>query len=206
MSDLGEAIKLLRMPDDREKRLAIEGFLARMDEVVVKVCQDESPSNPRVDWDNVGVMFCKHSRYDLGDKDAEDPFVTDDDGDRDLRDDIAVCLPIYMYNHSGLTVSTKPFNCPWDSGQLGVIYATQETVDREWGGDIEKAKTYLKGEVEAYDHYLTGEVYGYTIETKAGDVIHSCWGFYGDTLEETGMLCNVDPKYRDALRKAWEKM
>jgi hypothetical protein len=35
----------------------------------IKVEYDEDAQNPRTEWDNVGVMCCWHSRYDLGDMD-----------------------------------------------------------------------------------------------------------------------------------------
>lgn len=41
----------------------------------VQVRTDQDPQNPRTDFDNVGVMFCKHRRRQLGDKGADDPFV-----------------------------------------------------------------------------------------------------------------------------------
>ena len=42
----------------------------------------------------------------------------------------------------------------------------------------------LRQEVETYSQYLSGDVYGYEIH-KHGEVVDSCWGFYGyDTAEE----------------------
>ena len=63
--------------------------------------------------------------------------------------------------------------------------------------------------METYDLYLTDEVYGYILIKKVikqekcphcGEVIReyedeeevdSCWGFYGDCLEENGILDNI---------------
>jgi hypothetical protein len=39
-----------------------------------------------------------------------------------------VVLPLYLYDHSGLTISTSPFSCRWDSGQVGYIHTTFEQV------------------------------------------------------------------------------
>ena len=30
-----------------------------------------------------------------------------------------VILPLYLHDHSGLTMNTSGFHCPWDSGQVG---------------------------------------------------------------------------------------
>jgi len=45
----------------------------------------------------------------------------------------AVILPVYMYDHSGITINTDGFSCPWDSGQVGVIFCTRERFLKETG-------------------------------------------------------------------------
>ena len=103
------------------------------------------------------------------------------------RPDI-LALPLYLYDHSGLTMATIPFSCPWDSGQVGCIVVGTEKVLKEWKrkkmskGLRKKAFTVLQGEVETYDQYLRGEVYGYEIE-KDGEFQDSCWGYFGDPQE-----------------------
>lgn len=86
-------------------------------------------------------------------------------------------LPIYMYDHSGITISTSPFSCKWDSGQLGFIYVPHRSIQDEYGvvdkESIAKATDVIQSEVQIYDAYLKGEVYGYVLDN--GD---SCWGFY----------------------------
>ena len=96
-----------------------------------------------------------------------------------------IALPLYLYDHSGITMSTSPFSCRWDSGQVGFIYVTCERVRKEYGWKrITKARrdkilTYLNGEVQTYDQYLTGDVYGFIISDEDGDEVDSCWGCYG---------------------------
>lgn len=106
--------------------------------------------------------------------------------DRDI-----IQLSLYLYDHSGITMSTSGFSCPWDSGQVGYIYMTLEQARKEWSGtDAEiraKALACLEAEVKVYDDYLTGEVYGYVIEDDDGEEIDSCWGFYGEEdCEQSG--------------------
>lgn len=67
-------------------------------------------------------------------------------------------LPIYMYDHSGLTISTGPFSCPWDSGQVGIIYIEKSTCEKI-GINFDHAKEYLKGDIEELDNYLTSNVF-----------------------------------------------
>ena len=124
---------------------------------------------------------------------------------------------IQLYDHSGLTVSTSygyPYNDRWDSGTVGFIYVTKKTIFEECGNITEenwkeRADKYIEGEMETYDKYLRGDVYGFTLTKKVivqekcphcGEVIReyedeieedSCWGFYGDCLEENGILDNL---------------
>lgn len=104
----------------------------------------------------------------------------------DLLDKYAIVLPLYLYEHSGITMNTTGFSCRWDSGQVGMIAVSRETVRNEWkvkriGPKLEKKiREYLRGEVEAYDMELRGDVYYYCIETEDGELIDSCGGCYGD--------------------------
>lgn len=109
-----------------------------------------------------------------------------------------IMLPLYLYDHSGITMSTGPFSCPWDSGQVGWIYVTKKKVREEYGWKklnkkrIEKIEGHLKAEVEEYDRFLAGRVYGFVI-TEHGICKHcgaeieadvdSCWGHFMDSYE-----------------------
>jgi hypothetical protein len=112
-----------------------------------------------------------------------------------------VILPLYLYDHGGITISTGRFSCPWDSGQVGFIYMTMDTARENWLNSTDKpdeetreaATRCLLAEVEEYDQFLTGEVYGYIVERvyydEDGDVeereeLESCWGFFGREYAE----------------------
>lgn len=139
----------------------------------ITIVQDEDAENPR-DMDNLGTMYCKHKDYTLGDKDA-DPIGATFKG---------VQLPLYLYDHSGITMNTSGFNCPWDSAQVGYIYISDEKIKKEYNVERISKKlrdriiTYLTSEVKTYDQYLTGDIYGYQIELN-DDHIDSCYGFFG---------------------------
>ena len=97
-----------------------------------------------------------------------------------------VMLPLNLYDHSGITMSTSKFSCPWDSGQVGYIYVTTDSLKKEYGKISPKVKAYalktLQTEVEIYDDYLTGNSYGYRLEQKIKgewEEIDSCYGFLG---------------------------
>ena len=160
----------------------------------LEIEQDSSPDSPRT-WDNLGTMVCFHKRYNLGDK--TDYRSSDYDSWDELKQGIienegeVVILPLFLYDHSGITISTTPFSCNWDSGQVGFIFVSKHKIKKE-GIDETKVLDYLKGEVETYDQYLTGDVWGYRIyevETcsmghEHKTLVNSCWGFFGEEYAE----------------------
>ncbi len=149
-----------------------------------KIEQDDCYESPR-EWNNLGTMVCWHRSYNLGDEQLlGNARQIQKQIDNILSNDCFV-LPLYLYDHSGITMSTSPFSCPWDSGRVGFIYVTKASVRSEWGKQRISPKLHeqvfnvLRQEVETYDQYLTGDVWGYTIADRHGDIIDSCWGFYG---------------------------
>lgn len=139
----------------------------------IEIWRDDDPWNPR-EWDNLGTMLCVHPRYKLGDKQG-----TEEEIEEITHSARYLYLPLYLYDHSGITMNTTGFSCPWDSGMVGIIYVEKKKVREEYGflsdKTIKQVYQILRSEVETYDYYLTGQVYGYT--TSVDD---SCWGFYGD--------------------------
>lgn len=117
--------------------------------------------------------------------------------------------PLYLYDHSGISISSGGFSCHWDSGQVGVQYVSKAKAHKEWG--THKAELVSEGytdeqgvyhhaqykrgrpltdedyyknmgtEVEEYDDYLTGNCWGFIVEDESGEERDSCWGFLGDS-------------------------
>lgn len=178
---------------------------------------DPDPMNPRTEWDNAATMVCFHSRHNLGDMELtnkryrpisenyNDPIdllyelaeIDRDDLEEDMHSsDLIVEIlnkghlisALFLYDHSGITISMSPFSCRWDSGQVGWIYMKKETIVKEWGeGEdaYEKAKKCMEGEVQTYDDYITGQVYGFRIEGPDEEELDSCSGYYGDHGKES---------------------
>lgn len=94
-----------------------------------------------------------------------------------------VILPLYLYDHSGITMNTCGFSCPWDSGQVGWIYADKAMIEQEHGKItpeiLEKVRQTLEAEVKEYDYYLTNQCYGFQL-FKEDVEVDSCWGFLGE--------------------------
>ena len=156
---------------------------------------DYEPSNPR-EWDNLGTMICFNKRYNLGDKHSYDQNDYDSwdemKGEIEKSEDTFLILPLYIYDHSGITISTKPFSCRWDSGQIGFVFVSKKKVLEEYNNlddeTLEKVTNVLEGEVKEYDKYLCGEVYGFVVykteKCSLGhehvNVVETCGGFYDE--------------------------
>ena len=162
--------------------------------LTIEIRQDDFAESPR-EWHNVGTMVCWHSKYVLGD---EQPDHSPEDyllrlmRDREFHqkrkcvpDDIDLShvakyidkyflvLPLYLYDHSGISMSVSLFGCQWDSGKVGFIYAERKQADNF---DL---LTTLLDEVKTYNQFLTGEVYEYAIKDEEGNVLDSGCGFFG---------------------------
>lgn len=177
--------------------------------LTIKILSEDSPFSPRED-SNLGTMVCWHRRYRLGDqqpRESPSEFFSGICGaelhpESEWRTDnepklekCCLVLPLYLYDHSGLTMNTHGFSCPWDSGQVGYIYVTHKRICEEYGVKrvttlvkdqggkkiraIDMARRVLETEVVLYDYYLKGEVYQYVVEDEDGNHIDGCGGYLG---------------------------
>jgi hypothetical protein len=137
---------------------------------------DQYPENPR-QWDNLGTLYIPRPPRHCA--------MSDDGASAEEAAAAPVVLPVYIMDHSGIAISEHPFGCPWDSWRAGCLYVTEERLLAEYGQNTpetrEIAKKRLQGELQEYAEYVAGDVYGYTITRESdGEVMDSCWGFYGD--------------------------
>jgi len=151
--------------------------------LTLNVLQDFDPIDPRED-ENLGTMMCAHSRHKLGDEQIESgKYESWDDAQEHIVPKNATVLPLYLYDHSGITMNTTGFSCQWDSGQVGFIYVSDELARTLLGwksitkGRREKIKEYLRNEVESYDKYLRGDIWGWEIKDENDEVIDCCYGY-----------------------------
>lgn len=188
-----------------------------MEKLKLKIFRDGDAENPRA-WDNLGTFAHKHSRYTLGEERIDDPidflceklFLTDFAIEKIFKkfnsrlNDIKkyleerffeeyIALPVYLYDHSGLTISTGEFSDKWDSGQVGYIYVDKAKVRKEYNrlaitaGLKQKVIDILKAEIHILDQYLMGDVYRFAVEDENGELYDSCGSFYGDDFGQNGM-------------------
>lgn len=164
----------------------------------IKVMADKSAENPITEWDGNIEFCCWHSRYDLGNSKRYGNNLESSEECRDYaKRTKSILLPLYMYEHSGIALSLGreyPFNCRWDSGQLGYIL-----IDRQWLHEYFGKKYFTKkirarmleaaeNNVKLYNDYLSGAVYGFCVENTDGKTIDNCWGFYGYDHKKSGLL------------------
>lgn len=147
----------------------------------IQIFPDSDAESPR-EWDNMTELHCCHRRYCLGDKDFNYKNGTDCiEAAQQAQKQGDIVLPLYLYDHSGITISLTPFSCPWDSGQVGFVIIRREKMLSEFSATKfskslkKKALQIAESEVQIYNQFLRGEVYGYKID-PSGD---SCWGYYG---------------------------
>ena len=153
----------------------------------------------------------------------------------EIRDAIGkgeyVGMPVYAYVHSGATISTSPFSCPWDSGQSGFVYVTREGAVAGWGKKLltaevrKKALAACEGFVKEFATYLEDGMWGYVAEELAKrhvkvtsldgtkvlseydeetwEQVDSCWGFAGCDWKTNGMAGYIDHLLKDGF-VMWE--
>lgn len=172
----------------------------------IEIYYDEDPENPR-EWDKLGTMALFHNKYVLGDKVT---FHTNDfDGwDEMMRYIIktykpVIIKPVYLYDHSGITISTTPFGCSWDSGKIGFYYFTRKQAMDIFGWKRITAKRskrinkLMEGRLDIYDSYLRGEVFYFHVEYN-DETLDGCSGYYreADAIDEAKGVIDHDIKYR----------
>lgn len=176
----------------------------------IQISPDENPESPR-EWDNITTMICFHKRYNLGD--SHEIKHQDYSSWKEMEQAIikqynpVIIKPLYLLDHSGITISTHDFNDRWDSGQIGFVLVSRKDalecfgVKRISTAIKKKAEQLLEGEVVTYDQYLRGDVYGYRVKDSEGEEIDSCWGYYGYDHDKSGLLESAFASIEHDLKK-----
>lgn len=158
----------------------------------VNLKYDYMPDNPR-SWDCLGTMYFEKMRnYQFQDEvipeywideEGESWDISDEDSFKAWReyegDKLAIVLPIYMYEHSGVVLRTTQTT---PRGVVsGYIALTEEKLLKEYGKiDEETIKTAteaLTDEVNTYNQYINGEVY-YSEVMDGEEFVDGSGGFY----------------------------
>ena len=183
----------------------------------------ESPKN----WGNLWTFIMQHKRYDWWDEkfynhwnSFEEDFAyhinskykillrEDEEFSKKELDKIykwidknIIYEEVYMIDHSWVSINTRWFWCPWDSWQIGFIYAHKDKIKtelilEEWEDWEKKLRDILVDEIKTLNQYLEWNVYWFNIESREliekdwktfyskWDDEDSCWWFYWDDMKE----------------------
>ena len=86
----------------------------------INIYYDDDARSPREAYDNLGTLYTAHRRY-RPEKEFDDHFDIDkvfEGHIGNFRESFLkeyIALPVYLYDHGGITISTSPFSCPWDT-------------------------------------------------------------------------------------------
>lgn len=153
---------------------------------VVEISYDPFCENPLQDWDHVGhiVMvphfsnFCTESGVTTEDYDSEDMKKV-----CQYTRDGGLYVPIYAYEHGGVSFSLSPFGDPWDSGCAGFFYVTPEEAEKTWGHMTPEQRkvacmTEAKSLVSLMNAYAGGECYIMTLYDTDFNEVESLGGIW----------------------------
>lgn len=145
----------------------------------IDIYADGCIESPR-QWDNLGTMYYKHRNYVLGDIEIDKEFSDIDEYLKFINsDEIAIALPLYIYDHGGVVMNCKGYSCPWDSSQIGHITITKDKIREKYNVKriskklLNIVRLQLINEVETFSDYISGNVYCYNWEHGG------CSGYYG---------------------------
>ena len=130
---------------------------------ILEVFYNHAPENPR-HYQDLTKLILFHKRYDLGD---EHDYKQGDysnwgqmEADIIKKEEPGFILPVYMYEHGNISLSTSSFNDRWDSGQVGFVIMDWMTFS---GMSEEQAKALIEDQLKEYTSYLNGEIYYFQI-------------------------------------------
>lgn len=168
---------------------------------LVLIYLSTDPENPRENCDLASTMWCWHGRYNLGDDDK--PRTEDFDGwdaiEAYVRDNYEVLAikPLYLFDHSGISMSVGDFGDRWDSGQVGFLFVTEDHYNTMIGAADDTpgvkrawAEKVIDQDVEVYDQYIGGSVYyGELLDLDDPVADREPGGdYYGYKHKESGLL------------------
>jgi len=178
----------------------------------IEILPDMNSESPR-EWDNLCEIHSCHTRYNLGDGEFNYNMRNDYDENRfnnmlkEAKRNKDIILSLYSYEHGNIALSLSndsyPFNCRWDSGQVGYVIIRRKKIIEEFLPSKkrltlkvrERAMGCAKGEIRTYNQYLCGDTYGYSVKNEDSEV-DSCWGYYGieDAITEAKSVVDYQTK------------
>lgn len=156
---------------------------------IVQILPDPDAEGPRECFGHIATFAFFHKRYSLGDKveiKSEDyPGWTEMEQAIVRMYKPSYITPVYMYDHSGLVLSTSPFPCPWDSGRVGFMWISDPNIPPD------KQPLIVEDEIQELNQWLSGDVWMINID-DGKECLGGVYG-YNDAVEEAKrMIDNME--------------
>lgn len=170
----------------------------------IKVEKDDYSNSPRKDWDPISTIAtfnCKTIENEC--EENMDPEYDGDNFEAIKADYVftvkmVAILPLHFKEYS----CDCNLNTDGNGNQIGFVYISKKMwkshmgvtdESSEWWQKYHKgksiadvARSLMKNEIKTYNQYLNGECYSFSIEED--DFKDSCFGYYGNDHEESGLL------------------
>ena len=171
----------------RDSKMDIEGLIislwldhATESEFQSKILKDLPKYNTsKIDLSEIGDTWKDRFDYLYNSYDACINIMGNSDEDLELPLAITWSF-LYLYDHSGITISMNPFSCRFDSGIVGIIYMIDDPKNPI---SLEEQYKIMRQETKTYDDYIRGNCYGFQILDSEDNELDSCYGFIGDWYE-----------------------
>lgn len=143
----------------------------------IKIYYDTDADSP-ASWGNEDYFLCADYRHLY----LKDTPITAEDCRNALNDGKSFLngyyiFPVSIYDHSGIALSLGSSR-GWDYSNGSAFLCVKRM--KGWSWAKSKAEERAENLVETWNEYLSGEIYGFVSEDEDGEMIDSCWGFYGD--------------------------
>lgn len=175
-------------------------------ELTLEIVQDDCTYSPRENA-NAGILCISNKNV----TNETDDFKVEDHKDWDgverwlqTKKGAIAMLPVFVYDHGGITISTTPSWDCWDERHVGYYYTTKQNFQDCVGGELDanNIKQVLESEIKELNQYFRGDVYAFKITNKLGNVIDFCGSYYNEAqamADGTELLKDLQKVYNDNL-------
>lgn len=170
----------------------------------IKIYYDTDADSP-ASWGNEDYFLCADYRH-LYTRDT--PLSADECRDAMLDNKAFLkgyyIFPVSIYDHSGIALSLGTSH-GWDYSNYCAFICVKR--EKGWSWAKRQAEKRASNLVDTWNEYLSGEVYGFVSEDEEGEMIDSCWGFYGEdgikeAIAEAKDVIDYELEKRDKARIA----
>lgn len=152
----------------------------KLNGLMIKIFRDNDPMQPD-DWCNPDLFLTgKHRDFYI-----KPPKEFHPDTVFTQTNKTHWALPLEAYIHSGVHLSlAHEGNYPdrqFDVSCVGGVFVSKKINGDDKPSITKKeARDFALSLIAEWNDYLSDNVYGFQIENAGGEIIESCWGFYGD--------------------------